>query len=77
MINISDAFKIIKDKKPNFNIANHFELPDRYAFVLIPEGVDPKSYTTGCTFVNKTDGSITVGAIVTAEEMRYAKKAYR
>ena len=71
MITLEEAkTKVLKSKK-NYKITKSIELPDRFAFIAMPEDADPNYWDCVGTYVYKKDGHIGYG-IPTVKEMENA-----
>lgn len=67
------TFEIAKRKveKKNHKIVKSIELPDRFAFIVIPEDADLDTFDCVGTYVYKNDGHIGYG-IPTVKELEKA-----
>lgn len=71
------TFEMAKRKveKKNHKIVKSIELPDRFAFIVIPEDADLETFDCVGTYVYKNDGHIGYG-IPTVKELEKAVEGY-
>lgn len=67
------TFEVAKKKveKKNHKIIKSIELPDRFAFIIVPEDVNLDTFDCVGTYVYKNDGHIGYG-IPTVQELEKA-----
>lgn len=71
MITLEQAKEIALKGKKNHKITKSVELPDKFAFIVIPEKANPDTFDCVGTYVYKNDGHIGYG-IPTVQELEKA-----